>query len=105
MIDNAYVRALALGLPGAVERDHHGFPSYRVGGRIFATLPDAEHLHVMADESEIRAAVAEDPVACAEKWWGKRLACARITLTQANPKQVADLLRDAWAHQVGRGSI
>ena len=31
-------RALALSLPEAVEQDHHGRPSFRVGGRIFATL-------------------------------------------------------------------
>ena len=37
------VRGLALGLPGAVERDHHGFPSFRAR-RIFASLPDPEHL-------------------------------------------------------------
>jgi hypothetical protein len=86
---------LALGLADAVEQDHHGFPSYRVSGRIFATQPDAEHLHVMLDEGAIREAVAEDPVACAEKWWGKRLACVRITLADAQPDRVAELLQDA----------
>jgi hypothetical protein len=94
-------RAVALALPGAAEADHHGFASYRVGGRIFATQPDPEHLHVMVDEGAIREAVAEDPVACAEKWWGKRLACVRITLAQADPEQIADLLRDAWARKGG----
>ena len=95
------VRALALGLPGAVEADHHGFPSYRVGGKIFATLPDPQHLHVMVDEGSIREAVAEHPLACEEKWWGRRLACVRITLAQADPEQVTDLLRDAWADKGG----
>jgi hypothetical protein len=94
-------RATALALAGAVEADHHGFPSYRVSGRIFATAPDPEHLHVMVDEGAIREAVAEDPVACAEGWWGKRLACVRITLAQADPEQVAELLRDAWARKGG----
>ena len=32
---------LALALPGAVEADHHGRPSFRVGGKIFATLWNA----------------------------------------------------------------
>jgi hypothetical protein len=31
-------RFLALSLPEAVELDHHGRPSFRVGGKIFATL-------------------------------------------------------------------
>ena len=45
-------RRLALGLPDVVERDHHGFPSFRTGsrGRIFATLPTEEVLRVMLDE-------------------------------------------------------
>jgi hypothetical protein len=36
-----------------------GIPSWRTAKGIFATLPDAEHLHVMLDEGGIRAAVAE----------------------------------------------
>ena len=33
-------RRLALALPEAVEQDHHGRPSFRVAGKIFATLWD-----------------------------------------------------------------
>jgi hypothetical protein len=44
------VRALALSLPEACEQDHHGIPSFRVRGKIFATVPDGEHVRVMADE-------------------------------------------------------
>ncbi len=29
---------MALALPESVEQDHHGMPSFRVRGRIFATL-------------------------------------------------------------------
>ena len=34
----ADIRAIALALPEAVEADHHGFPSFRVAGKIFCTL-------------------------------------------------------------------
>jgi hypothetical protein len=34
-------RAQALGLAEAAEQDHHGIPSWRVRGKIFATVPDA----------------------------------------------------------------
>jgi hypothetical protein len=37
-------RKLALALPGAVERDHHGRPSFRVDEHVFATLWDTEHM-------------------------------------------------------------
>jgi hypothetical protein len=33
-------RRFALSLPEAVEQDHHGRPSFRVAGKIFATLWD-----------------------------------------------------------------
>jgi hypothetical protein len=90
------VRRAALGLDGAVEQPHHGFPSFRVQGRIFATIPDDEHLHVMLTEEEIRAAAAEWPGWCEEKWWGKRLAAVRIQLPLADPGVVAELVEDAW---------
>lgn len=90
------VRRVALGLAGTSERDHHGSPSFRGVRRIFATLPDADHLHIMLDEVDVRAAVAEWPGWCEEKWWGKRLAALRVSLMDADPAVVAELLEDAW---------
>lgn len=92
----AQARKLALGLPEATEQDHHGMPSFRVRGKIFATAPDDTHLRVMVDEMEIRAAVAENPKACHEFYWGKRLACVVVDLKLANLALVRDLLTDAW---------
>jgi hypothetical protein len=68
MIAMSEVRKLALGLPEAVEQDHHGMPSFRVRGKIFATVPDPDHIRVMVEEADSRAAVDEDPVACEEFW-------------------------------------
>ena len=64
---------VALALPEAVEVDHHGFPSFRVRGKVFATLPDAAQLNAMIDPDEVAAVVALAPEVCAELWWGKRL--------------------------------
>jgi hypothetical protein len=69
MVTTEQARALALALAGAVEQDHHGRPSFRVDGRIFATLWDAQHMNVMLDEHGILTAVQDDPGACAERWW------------------------------------
>lgn len=99
MITAEEVRRLALARPEAYEADHHGFPSYRVGTKIFATLPNDEHLHVMVDEDEIRALAAGEPTVYEEKWWGKRLACVRVNLDRADPTEVAELLADAWTHK------
>jgi hypothetical protein len=37
MVSRKQARELALALPEAVEQDHHGRPSFRVAGKIFAT--------------------------------------------------------------------
>jgi hypothetical protein len=89
------VRRVALSFDGAHERDHHGFPSFRTARRVFATLPDEEHLRVMLAEEEITAAVAEWPW-CEEQWWGKRLAAVRVRLADCDAAVVAELLEDAW---------
>lgn len=92
-------RRLALALPDAIEADHHGRPSFRVDGKIFATVRDAHHLNVMLDEAGILTAVAANPDVCAEVWWGKRLSAVRVTLDSAHAELVADLLADAWEHK------
>lgn len=89
-------RELALALPEAREQDHHGRPSFRVNGKIFATLWDEEHLNVMLDEGGIVQAVQKHPRACEEVWWGKRLAAVRVRLAAADPKTLRQMLGEAW---------
>jgi hypothetical protein len=96
VVSRAQARELALALPEAVEQDHHGRPSFRVGGKIFATQWDAEHMNVMLDEDGIRTAVHEQPSACEEVWWGKRLAAVRVDLRRVERATLANLLTDAW---------
>jgi hypothetical protein len=93
-IDRA--RALALSLPEAVEQDHHGRPSFRVGGKIFATLWDQTHTNVMLDEPGILTAAQAHPDACAEFWWGKRLGALSVDLERVDADVLTELLADAW---------
>jgi hypothetical protein len=83
-------------LPEAVEQDHHGRPSFRVAGKIFATQWDEDHMNVMLDEGGILTAVQSDPETCEEVWWGKRLAAVRIDLRRADAEMLSDVLADAW---------
>jgi hypothetical protein len=96
VISAAQARELALALPEAVEQDHHGRPSFRVAGKIFATLWDETQMNVMLDEPGVLTAVQAHPESCAEVWWGKRLAAVGIDLNRAEADLVADLLADAW---------
>ena len=89
-------RSLALSLPEAVEQDHHGRPSFRVGGRIFATLWTDERMNVMLSEDGVRTAVDQWPHLCEEGWWGKRLAAAGVTLAHSDRELLRELLADAW---------
>ena len=89
-------RSLALSLPEAVEQDHHGRPSFRVGGKIFATLWNERRMNVMLDEGGILTAVERAPAVCEEVWWGKRLATVGVTLALVDRELLLDLLTDAW---------
>ncbi|HSC73788.1 MAG TPA: MmcQ/YjbR family DNA-binding protein [Gaiellaceae bacterium] len=94
-------RQLALSLPEAIEKDHHGRPSYRVGGKIFATLRSDERMNVMLDEDGIRTAL-ERSVACEPVWWGKKLAAVGVTLAETDRAFLAELLADAWEGKAPR---
>lgn len=96
VVSRDQVRQLALGLPEVVEQDHHGRPSFRVAGRIFATLWDQEHVNVMLGEAGIRTAVQARPGICEEFWWGKRLGAAHVDLGLAGEQLICELLTDAW---------
>lgn len=95
-MDLPEVAVLALELPGAVEQDHHGMRSFRVGSKIFATVPDEQHVRIMADREDVLASVAEAPGACAELWWGDRLVGVVVEIERAPRPLVRELLEGAW---------
>jgi hypothetical protein len=100
VVDADEARALALALPGSSEQDHHGRPSFRVEGKIFATLWTATALNVMLVDDLILAAVATSPDVCSPRYWGKRLAAVRVDLDVADASLVGDLLQAAWSQRV-----
>ncbi|MBI5852068.1 MAG: MmcQ/YjbR family DNA-binding protein [Planctomycetes bacterium] len=89
--------ARIMALPEVVEAPHFEARSFRVGGKIFATMPpDDEHLHVLVDADVARAAAGADPVACEELWWGKQLAGVRVRMSAIHSSTLAPLLEAAW---------
>jgi len=101
-VTTAQARRIALALPEAVEQDHHGRPSFRVGGRIFATLWTDDRMNVMVDEDGIRTAVERAPETCEPVWWGKRLAAVAVTLSTVDRSFLDELLTDAWEGKAPR---
>jgi hypothetical protein len=106
MSDIAHARGFALGLPGAVEQPHHDMSSFRVAGKIFATVtPDETRLHVFVEEPEISATVAEDPAAFEPLYWGKALRGIRVLLAAAPEDRIRELLTEAWLRKAPRSLI
>src|ERR1700682_6795246 len=90
------VRKLARAFPGTVEQEHWGNPSFRIRGRIFATVPDDGHVNVMIDPFDVDAAVSAEPESCEELWWGKKLRGVCVSVRRAPPALVKALIEAAW---------
>ena len=90
-------RRYALSLPEAHEAPHFGYASFRVGTKIFATVPPGgEHLHVFVEEEDREPLIASEPEAYEKLWWGKKVLGVRVTLAKAKSADVERLLRIAW---------
>ena len=99
----ADARAIALSLPDAVEAPHFDYASFRVGGKIFATMPpDDAHLHVFVGEEQRETALALHPGFIGKLFWGQKACGLRIALGKASPSVVEALLRQAWAQRARR---
>jgi len=96
MVSREQAREFALALPEAFEQDHHGRPSFRVAGKIFATQWDEDHMNVMLDEGGILTAVQRKPGTCEGVWWGRQLAAVRVDLGRVDTETLTSLLTDAW---------
>ena len=96
-VSMAGVRKLALSLPEATEQPHHDMVSFRVRGKIFATMPpEGGRLHVFLPEDEAASYCAEFPSAVEELWWGKKPRGCRILLRHADRALVRELLAASW---------
>ena len=100
------VRRLALSLPETTEQPHHDMTSFRVNGKIFATVPPSKDVvHIFLGEDEIYACIAEDPDIFEELWWGKKLEGLRVFLRSADANQVDELLHKAWRRKAHKRAI
>ena len=90
-------RKFALSLPEANEQPHFQYSSFRVKGKIFATVPpDKKHLNVFIDDERRELAMSMFPDAYEKLWWGKKVVGVTVLLSAANASDVQDLLHCAW---------
>jgi len=98
------IRAIALALPEAAEADHHGFPSFRVAGKIFCTLRDdrprlmaklnLEHQHNFVEAH----AEAIEPV---PGYWGRKGATF-VDFSAVDRSLIVTLVELSWARVAPR---
>jgi acetyl esterase/lipase len=92
-------RRIALSLPEVTEEPHFDVSSFRVRGKIFATVPSDETLRVFVEEELRDLMVGVDPKAYEKIWWGKKVVGLSVKLAKASQKDLEMLLRRAWARK------
>jgi hypothetical protein len=99
------VRRIALALPEATEEPHFHLASFRVKGKIFATVaPDGSYMNVFVDDEERELMVSVDPKAYESRKWGK-IAYLHVHIAAANAKDVKTLLRSAWERKAPKNLL
>lgn len=106
MVTAEQARTMALAFPGAEERSHFDTADFRVRGKIFATLPDAERLVVRIDPDEQSALLSAFPTtfSAAVGAWGVR-GWTNVRLGLVDPDMLHDLLIESWRRLAGKRAV
>jgi hypothetical protein len=92
------MRELLLSMPEAEEYVHGGLPAFRIRGKArFATMLDDEGVNLFPGEAGILAYTQAHPDACAERWWGQRLAAVRVDYRRAPRELVEEIVFESWS--------
>jgi hypothetical protein len=96
----AQVRRYALSLPEVTEEPHHHFSSFRVGGKIFVTVPPGEeYIHVFVAEQQRELALKLEPEYMEKLLWGGKVVGLRVALATARLAVVKPLISQAWSNK------
>ena len=95
-------RDFMLRLPQVTEYDHGGLPAFRVAGKRFASMLDADGMNLMPGEEAIRAAAALWPTPCYERFFAGRLTSVGVSFAALDDGVAEELIYDAWAHRAPR---
>lgn len=102
----ATARTFALALPEASEQPHFDFNSFRVRGKIFATVPPGQlHLHLFVPEVQREQALALYPDFTEKLLWGGKVVGLRVSLAPAPAAAVKPLIRQAWSAKAPKALV
>ncbi|WP_328857373.1 MmcQ/YjbR family DNA-binding protein [Williamsia herbipolensis] len=96
--------ARAVELPEVTVGDHHGMGAIRFRKNVLATAPDDTVVRIMVAEDQIDEAVAEFDW-CTTVMWGAKPSAVAVTLAEADPAVVFDLLTDAWRRRAPKTTV
>ena len=100
------IRDHALSLPEVKEEPHFEKSSFRVRGKIFATVPaDEEYLHLFVAAEHRAAALDAHPSFVEELMWGKKVMGLRISLAYATSAAVKQLVTQAWRDKAPKALV
>jgi hypothetical protein len=105
-MDAAEVLKLAQELPGVVLKDHRDWTSITVRGRGFGWVNHAEDTAMLkSTHPDRQALVGSDPETFSEGWASRSTAWVGITLENAQPDEVFEILADAWRMTAARREV
>lgn len=75
------LRKFAMSLPAVTAEPHHNYISFRVGGKIFVTVPpEGTHVYIFVSEQERELALSMSPEFVEKLLWGGRVVGNRVPL-------------------------
>jgi hypothetical protein len=99
------VRKHAMSLEAVTEAPHHNYSSFRVGGKIFVTVPpDGAHIHAFVPEDEREKVLALYPNFVEKLVWGDKAVGVRVRLVDAAPSVVRQLVNLAYTARIAKNA-
>lgn len=100
------IHRFALSLPAVTEEPHFAMSSFRVRGKIFATVPpEGDRVHIFIDEDQREVALATHPEFLEKLFWGRRVVGLKVTLANAKAPVVTHLLKQAWSRRAPKALL
>ncbi|QGK68245.1 MmcQ/YjbR family DNA-binding protein [Allosaccharopolyspora coralli] len=96
MSSPADLREIALSLPDTSEKAAWGMPTFRVRGKIFASLSDPHGPGVKISPEERAELVAAEPEKFTWTTHDEKFGFMRLRLDALDREELAEILTDAW---------
>ncbi len=103
---NEQLRAMALGLPGAEQRETWGHPTFRVRNRIFVGMAaGGTTASVKASREEQAALIATDPATFSVAPNVGRHGWVEVRLDGVDPEEMQELVTEAWCSTAPKRAV